>query len=191
MIRAAPAARLLWHRRTCRSRRHRTGRAHHRWHWLRACARMPAALRSAAHRATARRPELWQRWRSGKCGDAARRQSIKGRQTSGNALHLFETLDRPSQLRRALQNGAIPQAIKWARPICLSHNQQLFEPGALLERDLHRQSLPQPFVGTGTTRATARSSTVNPGNKTLLARSQAIERSNSTLGRSVPVQHSA
>jgi hypothetical protein len=36
-----------------------------------------------------------------------------------------------------------------------------------------------------------RSSTEAPGNSTLWATNQAVARSNSTLGRSVPVQHSA
>ena len=41
------------------------------------------------------------------------------------------------------------------------------------------------------TRATRRSSVVAPGRSTLLAMSQTVARSNSTLGRSVPVQHRA
>jgi hypothetical protein len=111
---------------------------------------MPAALRSAALGQPRDGLRFGGIGEAGKCGNAARRQSIEGRQTSCNILHTFETFDSPSQFRRALQNGAIPQAIKRARPNRVGHNQQLFEPGALFGRDLHRQTLSQPFVGAGT-----------------------------------------
>ena len=128
---------------------------------------------------------------AGKCGDAAwRKRSSDGRPAAMLCTSSSRSTARPNSAglcrtgpSRRRSSGLIRSA-SGTTSNC-SSRARCSGVTCIVSR-CHNRSLARER-----TRATARSSTVSPGNKTLLARSQAIARSNRTLGRSVPVQHSA
>ena len=110
---------------------------------------------------------------------------------SAQQPHLVEPPDGAGQLGAAAQVWAVAQPVERARPAALASNQQGVKLRTLLGCDVAGEGAPQTAGGSGADARDQRSSADAPGRSTFSVTSQTVARSNSTLGRSVPVQHRA
>ena len=119
------------------------------------------------------------------------RHVIDGRQAQRQPSDFVEPTHGTGQFGTAAQVWPVPKAVEWTGAAALASDEQGIELRTLFGCYVAGEGAPEAAGGSGADAGDQALKGRRPRQQHLLVTSQTVARSNSTLGRSVPVQHRA